>query len=406
MGRRKIYDQNRSRASYFRTSDVVFLVITTCVVSINMALLLFFGVFQNDTVTSPNQSQALNDFINEYNSIKKNYYGEINEEELMKAALNGLINALPDKNSNALDSTTSNQYDTYLKGYFEGVGIEVINNQDGDIVIYNIIDNSPAAKANIKAGDLVRSINNKDLTGLKTTELVEIIKKHTGTFNFVIERDGEAREVNLKKGIIELKSVDSEIINTDGKNIGYITISLFASNSDIQFKRELDKLEQAGIDGLIIDLRGNTGGYLSSVTKMLSIFIDKKDIIYQVKDSTKTKKIYSNEPGTKIYDIAVLVDQGSASASEIMAATLNEQLGAPVIGTKTYGKGTVQELVNNSFGTQYKYTTKEWLTPKGNSIEGIGIKPTIEVALNTNYYTDPIRDNDNQLKTALDYFTK
>lgn len=406
MGRREIFDQNRPRKSYFRTSDVVFLVITTCIVSLNMALLLFFGVFQTDSFgTSPTNSQALNNFINEYNTIKKNYYGEINEEELMRAALEGLINALPDDNSNSIDSNQSNKYDTYLRGYFEGVGIEILNNEEGNIVIYSVIGNSPASKAGIQEGDIVKMVNGIDFTSSGTSKLVDLIAANSGAFTFVLERDGTEVNVTLRKATIELKSVSAEVINVDGKKIGYMDVSIFASNTDDQFKRELDKIEAIGIDGLVIDLRGNTGGYLSAVTNMISIFIDKKDVIYQVKDNSGTTKIYSDQPGVKIYEVVLLVDQASASASEIMAASLSEQLGSQIVGTKTYGKGSVQELVKSG-SSQYKYTTKEWLTPKGKSIESIGVTPTIQVSLDMNYYTNPIRDNDSQLKAALDHFTK
>lgn len=187
-----------------------------------------------------------------------------------------------------------------------------------------------------------------------------------------------------------------------GKKIGYIRIDVFALNTDEQFEENLKKLESEGMNSLIIDVRGNTGGHLSSVTNIISEFLDSSKIIYRTSTKTKEEIKYSKGNTAKEYEIILLVDGQSASASEVLASALKESYGAKLLGTKTFGKGTVQEMQEiESTGKNYKITTKKWLTPNGNWINGIGITPDYEVELNTKYYENPIRENDNQLNEAL-----
>ena len=163
----------------------------------------------------------------------------------------------------------------------------------------------------------------------------------------------------------------------------------------------MSNLEKKGIDSLIIDLRGNSGGHLDTVTDMTSLFLDSKKVIYQIQTKTKTEKIYSNGKKNKSYPIYILIDADSASASEVMASALSEQLGAKLVGENSYGKGTVQEVKYTSSGDQYKFTTKKWLTSKGVWIKGKGLKPDIEIKLNEEYLNNPSEENDNQLKLYL-----
>lgn len=399
-----LFIPNRKKRSYFRTSDVVFLVIVTCVVTFNMSFL--FSIAKGTNFESSENSKYLNEFIKEYNRIVDNYYGDLDEDALIDGALEGLIDALPDDYSSTLDNSESNNYDTHLEGTYEGIGIEIVNDTDNNIIIYSIIENSPASKADLKVGDIVKSINGTSLEKTSTSDFVNMIKDDNKDFVIVVERDGKEITNTLRKGKITLQSVTSEIIEKNNKKIGYIGISIFAANSYSQFKQQLDTVESANIDGLIIDVRGNSGGYLSTVTEMLNLFIDSGDVIYQTEKNGKVTKIKSTMAGTKIYDIVVLIDGGSASASEILAASLSEQCGAKLVGKKTYGKGTVQELITLADGSQYKYTTKKWLTPKGNWIDGTGIAPDYEVGLDETYIQNPSQETDAQLQKALEFFNK
>ena len=186
------------------------------------------------------------------------------------------------------------------------------------------------------------------------------------------------------------------MIEESGVNIGYIQVGIFAENTYEQFKEQLLKLEKDNLDSLIIDLRGNSGGHLETVTNMTSLFLDSKKVIYQIQTKTKTEKIYSKGKNNKTYHIYILIDADSASASEVMASALSEQLDAKLVGENSYGKGTCQEVKYTSSGDQYKFTTKKWLTSKGIWIKGKGLKPDIEIKLSEAYIDNPTDENDNQ----------
>lgn len=169
-----------------------------------------------------------------------------------------------------------------------------------------------------------------------------------------------------------------------------------------QFKKELDKLENEGIDGLVIDLRGNSGGHLSAAEQIISLFLDSSHPIYQIKSKDSQNIYYSTGNKTKDYKISVLIDSNSASASEVVTSALAEQYGAKTVGKKSYGKGTVQELQTLSDGDQYKLTTKSWLTSKGEVIDGKGIEPDYDVTLSDEYLENPTDESDNQLQKAIE----
>ena len=184
-----LFIPNRKKRSYFRTSDVVFLVIVTCVVTFNMSFL--FSIAKGTNFESSENSKYLNEFIKEYNRIVDNYYGDLDEDALIDGALEGLIDALPDDYSSTLDNSESNNYDTHLEGTYEGIGIEIVNDTDNNIIIYSIIENSPASKADLKVGDIVKSINGTSLEKTSTSDFVNMIKDDNKDFVIVVERDGK-----------------------------------------------------------------------------------------------------------------------------------------------------------------------------------------------------------------------
>ena len=293
-----------------------------------------------------------------------------------------------------------------LNGSYNGIGVEIVNDTSKNIIVTRVFENSSAAKAGIESLDIIKSINGKDVSNTATSEFIELVKKITEK-NFVLEikRGEELKKVTVSRTNIVLNSVSSELIENNNKKIGYIYISIFANNTDSQFKAQLDKLEKNKIDSLIIDVRGNGGGHLSSVESIMSMFLNKTKVIYQIEDKKEKTKYYSKGNETKKYPIVVLIDNDSASASEMLAATLKESYGATLVGKTTFGKGTVQELQDTA-STQYKITTKKWLTPKGTWINKTGIKPDIEIDLSEEYFNNPSKDSDNQLQKAIETLKK
>ena len=247
-------------------------------------------------------------------------------------------------------------------------------------------------------GDIIIKMNDEYLDGVSSSDFSKKLKEIQGEFKLTFLRGEEEKNVTLSLGTIVLKSVASEVFNNE---IGYISISVFANNTYDQMKNILEELENKGIKSLIIDVRSNTGGYLSSVDNILGLFLDSTKVIYQIKDKIGTKKYYSKGNTNKEYDIIILTNGASASASEILTAALKENLNALSVGKKTFGKGSAQKMHTLSNGTKYKFTSQKWLTPLGNSIDGIGVDVDFDIDLDEIYYQEPSFENDNQLQKAI-----
>ena len=387
---------NKKILPTFKTKEVVFLLLITAIISLIMGGIVTYNV----TLKGTNVDSELAEFIKNYDYITNNYYGDVDKNELIDSAISGMLNTL-DKNSTYVGSDDDN-FSIYLEGSYEGTGIQVYNDENNNIVIYSVFDDTSASKAGLKAGDVIIRLNDKDTTNMSIADFSSLVKKQKGKFKITYKRDEEEKTVSLKVSKVELKSVYSETIEKNDKKIGYIQMSIFANNTYEQFKKALSNLENENMNGLIIDLRSNSGGHLSSAEEIISLFLDSSHPIYQIKTKDSLNTYYSLGKETKKYKIVILIDKNSASASEVTTSALTEQYGAVTVGEKSYGKGTVQELQSLNDGEQYKLTTKSWLTSKGKVIDGKGIEPDYKVSLDEKYYDEPSFDNDNQLQKAIE----
>ena len=268
--------------------------------------------------------------------------------------------------------------------------------------------NGPAFKAGLKKDDVILSVDGKDTKGVYGNNLTKLVngKKNTKV-KIKVKRGDTVKTYSVVRKLIEIESVTSDIFKENNKIIGYIDVDIIASNTYEQFKKNLDKLEKQNIDSLVIDLRDNPGGHLSQTKEILSLFFDKKIVLYQVRDKNKTKKVYATGNISKKYPIVILVNEESASAAEIITASFKENYkNCMVVGTNTYGKGTVQQTIKLSTGTSIKYTIEEWLTPKGKNINKVGIKPDVELKQSQDYLMKPSYENDSQLQGALEILKK
>lgn len=394
----------------FKVQEVIILVLITCIFSFFAGAA--FSRMEKQTGNVDNNiemSEELTSFVKNYQHIINSYYEDLNEEELLSAALESVLELLGDPYSIYMNENDYNSLNITLEGSYKGLGISVYKEKAvGEIIVASVFKDSPASIAGIKDGDTIISINGLKTSTITTTEFSQkIISSPDKDFTLVIKRDSKERTVKVSKSDVVIQSVNSKLYNKNNKKIGYIYISIFANNTYLQFKNALEELEKQNIDSLIIDVRSNTGGHLTAVSKMISLFVDSKKITYQLEQDDERKKIYSTGNVTKEYPIIFLADKYSASASEVFIASLKDNLGAKIIGEKTYGKGTVQELVTLSSGDQYKITTKKWLTPKGNWVNDTkGIIPDIELPLSSTYYANPSEANDNQLTRALEELSK
>ena len=395
----KIKSRIKRNKNLFKISELFSLIIITMIVS------LTFGYFLGQRINSTTKlSDEMKKFIKDYNEIKENYYEDINDKEILKKALESVVNSLGDPYSTVIDNSLSNSINTELKGQYSGFGIQIANTKDNRILIVSIIDDSPALEAGLKAGDIILKMDGESVEGKTTDEFTKLVKSsNKQTITLTLLRDNKEIDIAVTRKIVTLKSVSSKIFEQDGKKVGYIYISIFAANTDSQFKKELIDLEKKGINSLVIDVRDNTGGHLTSVENIISMFLDKNHVIYQIESKGKTTKTYSKNNDSKKYKVVMLVNENSASASEMLTAAMKEEYGSEVVGMKTFGKGTVQEVGNTSnTNLNYKITTKKWLTPKGNWINKKGIEPTIKVELSKDYIKNPSEETDNQLKTAIE----
>lgn len=391
----------------FRTLEVVVLVFLTCLISliIGGTLGMKFSKKSGNNKNIQIADAEIQHFIKEFNYLVENYYGDINKKELLNTAFKSMVDSLEDAYSGTLDENTSNNFDIELEGIYEGLGIEIVNDENMNILIYSIIPNSPASKSELQKGDKLITVNDVAVSGMTTTDFINHVIKGSKETQYTIrfERNGEQKDITIKKEYITLKSVVSQVYEEAGTKIGYLKVEIFAANTYEQFKKELQNLEKMGINSLIIDLRDNSGGHLTVVANMISLFLDSSHVIYQTQDKNGTIKVHSTGSKTKSYPIVIIGNSASASASELMIGALMEEYGATLIGNQSFGKGTIQELHKLSSGEEYKFTTKKWLTPKGNWIHEKGFKPSIEVTLSEEYYQNPIEENDNQLKAAKEY---
>lgn len=396
-------EKRTKKTEVFGVVEVVVLLFITCFV----ALLVGFSIGKSKRLIVGSDSDNLaeyEEFIHNYQYILNNYYKDINRSDLMKAAISGMLDFLDDPHSVYMDENESENFNILLTGNYQGIGVQIANNDDNNIEVVSVFKNSPADKAGILPGDIIIAVNDMNLEGQLPSALSNYIKGGPQTdFLLHILRNGEKVEISIKREDVIIESVLSKVFEQDGKKIGYLGVSIFAANTHEQFKKELENLENQKIDSLIIDLRDNSGGHLSVVTDMLDLFLDKTNVIYQLESKTGTEKVYAKGKENKTYPIVILSNKNSASASEIMTSALQECLHATVIGTGSYGKGTVQELITLPNGEQYKFTTKKWLTSHGNWINGTGITADVFVELDSSYYQDPSDEKDNQLKRAIEY---
>ena len=342
--------ENKNQKS-FSTSETILLVLMASLVSYFIGHIL---VFDKDSKEVVRRDPYIAEFEKNYNYIMDNYYDKLDRQDLINSAISGMLESLDDPYSLYINEDTKDNFNITLNGSYQGIGVQIIKDEEtGYVLITGVFKNSPASEAGLKAGDYIISANDvktKDIDAQEFSKYVRESKEQE--FNMHILRDGQELDIKLVRENVVIASVTSEVYERNDKKVGYIYIGIFANNTDAQFKEEFNKLKEQGIDSIIIDVRDNTGGHLAAVDNMLDLFIDKNHIKYQFYQNGITTKIKGNSSNVEKCNIVLIGNENSASASEVLIASLRENLGVKLIGKKTYGKGTVQELVNLSDGNQ------------------------------------------------------
>ena len=331
--------------------------------------------------------EYLANFYKSYEEIVDNYYSSVDKSALIDAGIKGMLNYLGDPYTTYLDKNGTDSLKESLSGTYEGIGVAITLNSEKEVVVSKVYENTPAEKAGVKEGDIILSINGESLEEKTTTDAVEIIK---GLEDIVLicRRDNESVEIKLNKATLNVPSVNTKIEEINNKKIGYMYVSKFNQTVYDQFVDALEKLEKDNIDGLVIDLRDNTGGYLAAATKMAKLFLENGKVIYSLNEKNGSTVTKDDTDETRTYPVYVLVNGNTASASEILAAALRDSYGAKLVGSTTYGKGKVQKTSTLSDRTMYKYTSAKWLTPNGLCIDEVGLKPDIEIDASADYTKD------------------
>lgn len=323
--------------------------------------------------------------------IDSSFYEEVDREKLIDGAIRGMVSALDDPYTSYMNATEAEQFTATVDSTFSGIGAEVTM-LDGQVTVVAAIKDSPAERAGILARDVILSVNNESLAGLTLDEAVAKIRGPKGTqAKLEVLREGNESSIQI---IVVRDDIDLETVfaRMEDDAIGVIELRQFVQNSDTRFEEEFKQLQEQGMQALIIDVRDNPGGYLYSVLDLLDFLLDNGEKIVQVVNRDGESRItYANGEGVDL-PIAVLMNEGSASASEILATALQENGKAKLFGATTFGKGTVQSSYSKGFqdGSNMKITIAKWLTPSGRFIHGTGVDPDVEVKLPDYFNVAPL----------------
>lgn len=359
-----------------------------------------------NTAESDNISSYLDDLGSLMQFIKDNYAGSVTYDQMEEGAIKGILSSL-DKYSTYFTKDEMNSFTESTSGTFTGIGM-VVEQRGNDIVVVSTIDGSPAERAGVKSGYIVESVDGKDVAGMSINDVTSLIKGEKGTkvkIGFLV--NGKTVEYVITRDVININPVSYKIIN----GIGYISISEFNGNTENNVAKALDYMDQNNIKKLVIDLRDNPGGYLSEAVDVANFFVPAGPVVTVAMNGGNNQTYYSFLKNQK-YKIAVLINNGTASAAEILAGAIQDTKAGVLVGENSYGKGTVQEVFTFQDGSGMKLTIAKYLLPSGRWINGTGLKPDVEVkdsrvALPELVYTKDIKKGDtgNDVKLLQSYLS-
>lgn len=341
--------------------------------------------------------------------IDSKFLGEVNEEDLKNGAIKGYIAGLNDEYTQYFTKEEMDEFYVDTMGNFDGIGIYMTSDTNTNtIVIISPIKDSPAHKAGLLPGDIINKVDGKSYSGEELDEASNAIKGEIGTsVELEINRNGEVFTVNVTRENVKVNHVESKII--DG-NIGYLEIASFDEGCGEEFLKKYNELKEQNITSLIIDLRNNPGGIVTEALDIAEYMVDKDALLLITMDKNNNKEEYRSEANGKVIDVPVviLVNENSASATEILAGALKDNNAARIIGTTTYGKGLIQELIRLTDGSGIKMTTNEYYTPNQNRINKVGITPDEIVELPEEFKgeLDIPEESDTQLQKAIEFLKK
>jgi carboxyl-terminal processing protease len=378
-------ETQESKPGFIRMKKFHFIMLIFLIVFLSAGITTFALAFGDEkAVTVGAERNEFSKLFTAYDTLKNSYFEDIEQEDLINGAINGMVQALDDPYSDYMDTKEAKNFHESISSSFEGIGAE-IQELDGFIQIVSPIKESPAEKAGLKPNDKVISVDGKSIQGMSATEAVLLIRGEKGSsVTLTIERPGmaEPMDVSIVRDTIPIETVYGEMIEGE-EGIAKVQLTSFSENTTKELIKTLNELESQGMEGLVLDLRQNPGGLLDQAIAIASLFLPDDEMILQIEDREGNRQEIKSSSSHSNPDVSlvVIVDKGSASASEILAGAFKESGDITLVGEKTFGKGTVQRAQDFKDGSNLKFTTEKWLTPKGNWIHKKGIKPDVEVAL-------------------------
>ena len=389
---------------------IIMLVILVAFVTFLLTSIGFYQYFTNGNNTdfligSSSEETNIDDELKKYRALIDKYYlGEVNEEDLKEGAIKGYIEGLGDEYTEYISKEDMEEYMQDTMGNFVGIGIYMVNDTETNrIMVLSPIKGSPAEKAGILPGDYIMKINGESYTGEDNSIAASKIKGEEGTtVQLEILRGTETLNFEIKRENIIVNPVEGEVLEN---NIGYIEFTSFDENTAEEFKAKFEELQKSNITSLIIDLRNNGGGLVDQALEIAGYIADKGSVLLYEVDKNDKEEIKKSDSDPIInMPIVILVNENTASSSEILAGALKDLGKAKIVGTKTYGKGVIQELLTLSDGSGLKITSQKYLTPNKTEINKIGIEPdvTVELPDTVENVLNVEKENDTQLQKAIE----
>ena len=401
-------ENNRGHKIY----KIVMLIVVTAFVTFVVTSIGFYQYFKNSDgnyvifETSKNSSKVVKELEKIMAIVDKYYLGEIKEEDIIEVTIQGYISGIGDKYTEYISKEDMEDYRNQITGNYVGIGIYMVTNEEKNLIqVLSPIRESPAEKAGILPGDLITKIDGVEYTAEQMTVASNKIKGTSGTkVKLEILRGEKTIEVELTRSEIHMNPITAKVLEQDSK-IGYMEVLSFDTDTAKDFKTKFEQLKKQNIESLIIDLRNNGGGLVSEALDIADYIIDKGNTLLITVDKDNKEKIEkSNSKPIIEMPIIILVNENTASASEILAGALKDYNKAKIVGTKTYGKGVIQQLMTLQDGSGLKITIEEYFTPKRNKINGVGIEPDEVVELPDTIENILVvkEDEDTQMKKAIE----
>lgn len=360
------------KKGYSLIQVIVIILVTSIISAITVGV-----IFTKSSSSTVNYKELVVDenvkeFLDVYTEIVNEYYEDVDKKEVIQNAINGMMEYLDESYTTYLEGEEATSLIEQLSGQYEGIGVTIKEH-----AVVNTLAGSPAEKAGILSGDIINDVNGILVVDKTTEEIVDLIKQNKQNVVLGIIRNNEYHTYTMSVTTLKVPSVSYNMV--ENTNIGYIQISVFSDGTAEEVQSSLDKLKKQGMQRIIVDLRNNTGGYLEEAYSTASLFLEKGKLIYSLKNKDETEKYYDKTNDVEKMPMVLLVNKATASAAEILAASLKDSYNADIVGLTTYGKGKVQHTYSLESGDIVKYTSSKWLRPNGTCIDGVGIKPDFEI---------------------------